>query len=68
MVGFPKSGHIYIKLAEFKRFVILKKGIGIEVKIYANNLMIKKLWKQDGTQSYGCYRKKLILKHLLSLF
>ena len=26
------------KLDEFKKFAILKKGIGIEVKIYANNL------------------------------
>ena len=36
-----------------------KKGIGIESQIYANNLTIKKLQKQDGTQSYGCYRRKV---------
>ena len=30
----------------------------MKVKIYANNL-IKKLQKQDGTQSYGCYRRKV---------
>ena len=31
----------------------------MKVKIYANNSMVKKLWKQDGTQSYGCYRRKV---------
>ena len=31
------------KLDKFEKFAILKKGIGIAVKIYANNLMIKKL-------------------------
>ena len=35
---------------EFKKFAILEKGIGIESQIYANNLTIKKLCKQDGTQ------------------
>ena len=43
----------------FKKFAILKKEQGLKVKIYANNLMIKKLQKQDGTQSYGCYRRKV---------
>ena len=38
------------KLDEFKKYAILKKGIGIESQIYANNLTIKKLYKQDGTQ------------------
>ena len=38
------------KLDEFKKFAILKKGIGIESQNYANKLMIKKLWKQEGTQ------------------
>ena len=31
------------KLDKLKKIAILKKGIGIELKIYANNLMIKKL-------------------------
>ena len=31
------------KLDEFKKFAILKKGIGIESQICANNLAIKKL-------------------------
>ena len=44
------------KLDEFKKFAILKKGIG---KMFANNLKIKKLQKHDGTQSYGCYRRKV---------
>ena len=38
------------KLDEFKKFAILKKVIGIKVKIYANNLTIKKVYKQDETQ------------------
>ena len=51
---------------------ILKKGIGIESKKYASKLEIKKVWKQvnDGAQwsKNKGISKKLILRHLLSLF
>ena len=39
-------------LDDRKKFSVLKRGIGIESEKYANNLEIKKVWKQvkDGAQ------------------
>ena len=47
------------KLNEFKKFAILKKGIGIESQSVCKLFKDQKLQKQDGTQSYGCYRRKV---------
>ena len=56
-------------LDEFKKFAILKKGIGIESQNLCKQFNDQKLQKQDGTQSYmAVIEEKLILKHLLSLF
>ena len=45
------------KLDEFKKFAILKKGIGIESQNLCKQFNNQKLYKQDGTQHVAIEQK-----------